>query len=192
MTGLELLKRMKLDHRTRNVPFIVYTSNRSPEVQQVCENAGCTAFLRHPCSLEELYATVEGATQAKPRRFVRLATALDVVVWDERPEDGARDAMITALSEQGMFVSATIPLALGSILPLTFYLPNAPGWMIRVEGQVLFNNFGADKRKIPGLAVKFLKIGEKERSFVREFIKQELMEGIAPDQTQAGPAEAEK
>jgi CheY-like chemotaxis protein len=186
MTGLELLKRVKHNHRTRGVPFIVYTSNRSPEVRQACEEAGCSAFLCHPCSLEELYATVQKAT-AKPRRFVRLTTALDVVVGEERL-DGARNDTITAISEQGMFVNTAAPLAVGKILSFTFHLPNAPGWFIRVEGQVLFSHLGADKSKIPGMAVKFLKIGNQEQELVREFIKQELMEGIVPDQTQAGPA----
>ncbi len=178
ITGLELLKRVKHDRRTRSVPLIVYTSNRSPEVRQVCEEAGCFAFLRHPCSLEILYAAVQKATQAKPRRFVRLTTALNVVVGNERPATGAPGEIITAISERGMFVSASVPLALGKILPFAFSLPNAPGWIIRIEGQVLFSNFGENKAMIPGMAVKFLKIGDYEQSLVREFIKQELMEGI--------------
>jgi hypothetical protein len=72
------------------------------------------------------------------------------------------------------------------VLPFTFHLPNAAGWPIRVEGQVLFSHFGENKRQIPGMAVKFLTIGDREREFVREFIKQELMEGIAPEQDAAG------
>ena len=187
MSGFELLKRVKHDHRTCNVPFIDYTSNRSPQVREACEEAGCSAFLCQPCSLEELYAAVQNATQAKPRRFVRLTTALEVVVGDERPAEGAGSDIITVISEKGMFVSTTVPLALGEIIPFTFHLPNAPGWFIRVEGQVLFSHFTENKRKIPGMAIKFLKIGNQEREFVREFIKQELMEGIVPDRTQAGP-----
>ena len=188
MTGLELLKIVKRDHRTRSVPFIVYTSNHSPETQQACKEAGCTAFLRHPCSLEKLYEEVQKATQTKPRRFVRLAAALDVFVGDDRQESGTRNNIITAISEQGMFVSTAAPLALGKVLPFTFHLPNAPGWLLRVEGQVLFSHFGPDKIKIPGMAVKFLKISDKDRSLVREFIKQELMEGITPEQATEGSA----
>jgi CheY-like chemotaxis protein len=187
MTGLDLLARVRRDLRTRGIPFIIYTSNRSPEVQQACEAGGCSAFLRHPCSLEDLYATVE-ATQKRPRRFLRLTTQLDVEVGDERsPESHAGD-LITAISEQGMFVSTPVPLSIGMILPFTFHLPNAAGWPIRVEGQVLFSNFGENKRKIPGMAVKFLKIGDREREIIREYIRQELMKGIAPEQAIAGTA----
>jgi len=189
MTGLELLTHVRRDHRMRGVPFIIYTSNRSPEVRQACEEAECSAFLRHPCSLEDLYATVE-ATQKRPRRFLRLTTALDVEVGDDRSPESSRSALITAISERGMFVSTPVPLTLGMVIPFTFHLSNAPGWPIQVEGQVLFSHFGENKRKIPGMAVKFLKIGDREREFVREFIKQELMEGIAPQYDTAGLAQA--
>lgn len=183
MTGLELFKEIRRDRRTRDVPFIIYTSNRSPEIKQSCEDAGCSAFLRHPCSLENLYATVE-ATQKRPRRFLRLETALDVEVGDGR-QGGGKDALITAISERGMFVSTAVPLTVGMIMPFTFHLRNAPGWPVRVEGLVIFSHFGENKRKIPGMAVKFLKIGQREQEFIRDFIRLELMEGIAPDRDAA-------
>ncbi len=181
MSGLELLRHMRQDHRTRNVPFIIYTSNRNPEVRQACEAAGCAAYLIHPTSLEALYAAVQKATQAKPRNFVRLDTALEVVVGDERSAGAARQDLIIAISEQGMFVSTNTPLEHGSILPFTFHLPNAPGWFFRIEGQVLYAHSGADKRKLPGMAVKFLKMSDQERVLLKDFIKQKLMEGIVPE-----------
>jgi CheY-like chemotaxis protein len=187
MNGLELLVRVRSSQRTSCIPFIIYTSNRSPEVHQACEAAGCSAFLRHPCSLEELYATVE-ATQKRPRRFLRLATSLDVEIGDAHSPESARSALITALSERGMFVSTGAPLAFGQVLPFSFHLPNAPGWHIRIEGEVLHSDFGEHKRKIPGVAVKFRRIGDREQEFVRDFIKQELMEGIAPENHAAANA----
>jgi CheY-like chemotaxis protein len=185
MSGLAFLKRVKHDHRTRSIPFIVYTSNRSPEVKKACEEAGCSAFQCYPSSLEELYATIQKVTQVKPRRFVCLNTALNVVVGDERLAGSPCKDIITVISERGMFVSTAVPLAIGEILHFTFCLPNAPGWIIRLEGQVLFSHFSEHKRKIPGMAVRFLTIGNQEREFVRDFIKQELMEVISPDQDQA-------
>jgi len=187
LSGLQLLAHIRRDRRTRDVPFIIYTSNRAPEVKQSCEQAGCSAFLRHPCSLDELYATVE-ATQKRPRRFLRLTTSLDVEIGDVHSPESGRSAIITAVSERGMFVNTPVPLSIGMILPFTFHLPNSPGWPIRVEGQVLFSHFGENKRKIPGMAVKFLKIGDQEQGFIREFIRQELMEGIAPENHVAPPA----
>jgi len=180
-SGLELLKGIRLDHRTRNIPYIVYTSNRDSHVRTECESAGCSAFLYHPSNLENLYAAIQKATQTKPRKFVRLATAVDVVVGDARKIGNTRQDLIVAISEQGMFVSTNYPLELGSILPFTFHLPNAPGWFFRIEGQVLYTHAGQDKRKLPGMAVKFMRMGDQEREFLKDFIKQELMEGIAQE-----------
>jgi CheY-like chemotaxis protein len=187
MTGLDLLIQARRDHRTHGVPLIIYIFNRSPEVQHAYEDVGCSAFLRHPYNLENLYATVE-ATLKRPRSFLRLTTALEVGVGDVSSPEGGRGDTITAISERWMFVNTAVPLSHGKILPLTFYLPNELGWPIRVEGQVLFSDFGENKRKIPGMAVKFLKIGDREREIIREYIRQELMKGIAPEQAIAGTA----
>jgi two-component system, chemotaxis family, response regulator PixH len=178
--GLELLKQTRQDHRTRNVPFIICSADRDPEVRRSCEAAGSSAYLIHPVSLEALYKAVQKATQAKPRNFVRLTTALDVVVGDNRPTDIARQDLIVAISENGMFVSTDKLLEIGTILPFTFHLPSAPGWFFRIEGQVLYTHAGADNRKLSGMAVKFLKMGDQERELLQDFIRQGLLEGIAP------------
>jgi len=181
MGGLDLLKQVRQDHRTRNAPFIIYTSNKDPEARQACEAAGCSAYLIHPTSLEALYAAVQTATQAKPRKFVRLFTALDVVVGDRRSSNESREDLIIAVSEQGMFISTNSLLEVGAILPFTFHLPNAPGWFFRIEGQVLYVHAAADRRKLSGMAIKFLKMKDQERELLKEFIKQELMEGIVKE-----------
>ncbi|MHB8845303.1 MAG: response regulator [Nitrospirota bacterium] len=178
MGGLQLLKRMKQEHRTRNVPFIVYTANRDPEARQECETAGCAAFLYHPAGPAELHAAIEKATQVKPRKFVRLSIPLDVVVGDA---GAGREDLIVAVSEQGMFVSANRLHEVGSIVQFTFHLPNAPGWFFRIEGQVLYVHAAADTRRLSGMAVKFLKMSDQERELLKDFIRQELLEGIAPE-----------
>ena len=178
--GLDLLRQVRQDHRTRNVPFIIYTSDKDPEVRTACERAGCSDYLVHPTSLDALYAAVQRASQAKPRKFVRLSTALDVVIGESRAPDAVREDLIIAVSEQGMFVSTNSLLEVGSIMPFTFHLPNAPGWFFRIEGQVLYVHAAADKRKLSGMAVKFLKLKDQERELLKDFIKKELMEGISP------------
>jgi CheY-like chemotaxis protein len=178
MNGLDLLKHVKEDERTRNVPVIIYTSNKDPMVHQTCEAAGCAAFLRHPCSLDDLYTTVRNATGGPPRKFVRLNTRLEVVIEDI---DDDRLDFISDLSEDGMFVSTTAPLPYGSIHTYAFHLPNAPGWVLRVEGQVQHLHLDRGERKSPGMGVKFVKIGEAERELVKDFIKRELTGGIVAE-----------
>jgi len=179
INGLEFLKQVKQDRRTRDVPVIIYTSNKDAAMQRECEQAGCACYLRHPATLEELYTVVQKVTN-RPRRFVRLDTSLDVFLGDGNPfgSDGRKDSMV-ALSELGMFVATKEPLSYGSIHPFTFYLPNAPGWVFRVEGQVVYRHLDRDMRKLPGMGVKFLKVANRDRELIKDFIREKMMEGIA-------------
>jgi len=182
MSGVDLLKLVKHNRRTRDVPFLIYTSNKDPRMKQTCSEIGCFAYLTYDAGLEQLYAAIQKSTEAKPRRFVRLTTYLDVIVGDSLPPGSAeRHDYITAISEKGMFVSTNAPLAYGSIHPFTFFLPNAPGWVFRIEGQVLYRHLSKDIRRQPGMGVKFLKVGTQERELIRDFIKATLMEGIASE-----------
>ena len=176
MSGLELLKHIKQEEGIRNVPVVIYTANRDPAVQQACEQAGCAGFLRHPCRLDDLYATVRKAIGIHPRKFVRLNTRLEVVIEDI--EDDRLD-FIADLSEDGMFVSTTSPLPYGSIHTFAFHLPTAPGWVVRAEGQVQHMHLGPGQRKSPGMGVQFLRIGDQERTLVKDFVTQEMTRGLA-------------
>jgi CheY-like chemotaxis protein len=178
MNGAELLKRIKKNVKTRTVPVIIYTSNKDLQVQKECEQAGCSAYLRHPATLEDLYAAIQKATN-KPRRFVRLDTVLDVNVGDGQGAVQDEKHCIAVLSELGMFVSTNSRFSYGSVHPFTFHLPNAPGWPIRTEGQIVYHQESGD-RKQTGIGVKFLKMGVQEREFIKNFIREKLMEGIDP------------
>ncbi len=179
MNGVDLLKRVKQDRRTRDIPVIMYTSNKDPRMELSCREAGAAAYLIDAATLEELYAAVQKATEATPRRFVRLTTRLDVVIGDDLPPDSEVRDSITAISEKGMFVNTAAPLAYGSVHLFTFFLPTAPGWVFRIEGEVLYSNFGGNTAKQPGIGVKFLKIGTQEQEFIRDFIRGTLMEGLS-------------
>lgn len=178
MSGFELLQHVKETESIRDVPFVIYTSNKDPAVQKACEEAGCAGFLRYPCSLDDLYRIVQQATGLRPREFVRLSTRLEVEILDAGED---RHDFISDISESGMFVSTNAPLSYGTIHTFSFSLPNAPGWILRVEGQIQHMHPLQDHRKRPGMGVKFLRIGDSERELIKEFVKQELMDGIARD-----------
>jgi CheY-like chemotaxis protein/Tfp pilus assembly protein PilZ len=178
MNGLVLLQYIKEGELTRDVPVIIYTSNQNPAVEKACKDFGCAGFLRYPCSLDELYAAVQGAAAGRPRKFVRLTTRLEVAIEDL--EDDRMD-FISDLSEDGMFVSTTSPLPYGSIHTFAFHLPNAPGWIVRIPGQVLHMHSGSGNSRRPGMGVKFLNIDEGEREYVKDFINKQMMGGLASD-----------
>lgn len=178
MNGMGLLQHVKKDGRTRSIPVVIYTSNRAPAVEKACREFGCAGFLRYPCRLYELYSTVQSVEGGRPRKFVRLTTRLEVVIEDI---EGERMDFISDLSEDGMFVSTNAPLPYGSIHTFAFYLPNAPGWVVRIQGQVLHAHLGSGPGKRLGMGVQFQNIGDAEREFVKDFIKNEMMGEIPPE-----------
>jgi CheY-like chemotaxis protein len=180
MAGMELLKHVKQNSRTQDIPFLMYTSNKDPHVERQCREAGAAAYLTNAATLDELYVAIQKATQAKPRRVVRLTTHCAVVIGENVPTDGKiRHDAITALSEKGMFVKTTALLAYGSVHYFTFHLPTAPGWIFRMEGEVIYNHLGNDNKGETGIGVKFLKIGPQDQELIKDFIRKTLMEGIS-------------
>jgi CheY-like chemotaxis protein len=181
MNGAELLRKVKSMGRVRHVPFLFYTSNRDPMVQKECEDAGSAAYLRHPATLEDLYAAIQ-RSHNRPRRFVRLDTYIEVTVGDGiTPDPYGRMDFITDISERGMFVAMKDLLPYGSRYPFLFHLPTAPGWIIKVEGEVVYSKptIGG---KGQGVGVRFLKIGDHEQELIRDFIRRQLFQEAAPVQ----------
>src|SRR5512136_1120125 len=55
MNGIDLLKRMKQEYWTRNVPVLVYTTITDPAYRLPCEEAGCTGYLTQSTDYNKLY-----------------------------------------------------------------------------------------------------------------------------------------
>ncbi len=183
MSGIELLKDVKQNPRTNSVPVLIYTSLESPSYRQACEQAGCAAYLMQPADHNQLYEAVQMATEPAsrtPRRFVRLTTSLDVIVeGGVLPTGGEKKEKVTAISEQGMYVSAQNPLPYGSTSSFTLYLDRSLAWGIRVEGKVIYSVPAGDPQKTVGMGVKFTQIRPEDRESIRLFIAKKLMDGIA-------------
>lgn len=176
MSGIEFLKRIKQEPKTRSVPVIVYTSSSDPSLEDRCQREGCAAYLRKPLDLDELYAAIQKATEVAPRQYVRLNVCLKVLVGDEADASGRGDC-VTALSENGMYMSTSRPRAMGAPLVLTLFLGNAE---IRCEGVVLYSfEGGKGPVGVPGMGIKFTRMRPEDRNLVRAFVKKELTQDIA-------------
>lgn len=177
MNGIDLLKQIKQELRTRRIPVIVYTALKDPAHKTASLRAGCADFLTKPAEPNALYAAIQDATEATPRHFVRLKTYLDVIVGDERAAANTPTAeCITAISENGIYVNSPSPLPVGAAVPLTIFLKNAK---IRVEGKVLYSFAkGKGPMREPGMGVKFERISPQDKDLIRAFIREQLVEDI--------------
>ena len=184
MSGTDLLRSIKQNLRTWDVPVLIYTALKAPADRDACKEAGCAGYLTEPADHSQLYEAVQNATETTPRHFIRLDTSLDVVVEGGAAAGGGeRKERVTAISEHGMYVNTPDPMPYGTTVPFTLYLDRAMAWGIRVEGMVLYSHSGASSGKLPGMGVKFVLIRPDDRNAIRNFIREKLMSGLAT----AGP-----
>ena len=180
MNGVDLLRTLRHDALTEAVPVLIYTALRDPSYQLACEQAGCNGFLVQPADHNQLYAAVQKATEAVPRRVVRLNTSLDVIVQGAAQREGSDSREeVTALSEQGMFIRTTEPLPQAARTTFTLFLDRTVAWGIRVEGKVIYRHADAATGKVPGMGVLFTHIRPEDRESIRNFIGKMLLSGIA-------------
>lgn len=175
MNGLDLLKRVKQDPRIRQVPVLICTAADNDVYRKMCEQAGCAAFLVRNGDCSTLYRAIQKATEPTPRNFIRLNTWLDVSVAS--PE-GDQAALVTAISEQGMFVNTANLLPYGTIVRFTLYLPKLASGGVSLMGRVLYSHGGGAGR-VPGMGVKFLETPPEIHRLITAFIESKLSEGLA-------------
>jgi CheY-like chemotaxis protein len=175
MSGIDLLKRLKQDPRTKNVPVLIYTAIKA-EQRDLCQEAGCDGYLLHTSDYNKMYNAVQQATEPKPRHFVRLDTWFEVKVT--APENGGQAALVSAISEHGMFVITRKPLPNGTTAEFTLYMPNAGTNGARVQGKVLYSYADPGLGKNPGMGVKFMRVHPDDSALIKAFIEKKLMNGI--------------
>jgi CheY-like chemotaxis protein len=180
MSGLELLRKIKKDPKTKDLPVIIYTASPEPSLKYRCKEEGCAAFLKKPFDPDELYAAVQRATEDTPRSYARLQTCLSAILGDEHEGTRLPHSCITALSENGMYVATPNPLRVGTQLPVTLFVGDAK---ITLEGAVLYSfEIGKGPLGTSGMGIKFLHMKPEHRSAVSAFIKKELTHDLAHHQ----------
>jgi Tfp pilus assembly protein PilZ len=138
---------------------------------------GSTAYFQKPVDADVLYAAIQQATESRPRQFIRLQTCLNVMVGEERSAlTSVISDYITALSEQGMFVSTSQPKPVGLQIPITIFLEDAK---IVVEGMVLYS-FKREEGplKTSGMGIKFVRIKPEDQRLIKVFVKKEITKGL--------------
>jgi len=181
MDGIELLKKIKKTPQTFAVPVIILTASKDPEIQKACLHEGSAAFLQKPIDPDVLYPAIQKATETTPRKYVRLNTCLNVSIGDDKTGGpSVTGDYITALSENGMYVSTNKPRATGMQVPITIFLESA---RIKADGMVLYSfNRGEGPLRTPGMGIRFMRIGSEDQALIRNFIRRELTKGLTPGQ----------
>ncbi len=177
MDGVELLKKIKRNPQSFSVPVIMLTSSKDQAVKAAALQEGCAAYLQKPVEPDVLYAAIQKATESRPRQYIRLNTSLNVIVGDDKAAEFAGSGdYITALSEQGMYISTSKPKPVGLQIPITILLEDLK---IKVEGMVLYSfHRGEGPLKTSGMGIKFVRINPEDQSVIKVYIKREITKGL--------------
>jgi CheY-like chemotaxis protein len=178
MSGIEFLKQIKRNAATSSIPVLVLTSSSGPLMRDNCIREGCAGVLAKPIDPDALYAAIQKATEVTPRTYVRLKICLDVLVGDDTATEGSPPHdFVTALSENGMYVSTQFPRKTGSVLPFTILLDKSK---INVQGTVLYSfDRGKGPLRTSGMGIKFARIKPEDQAIIRALIKKSLTEDLA-------------
>jgi CheY-like chemotaxis protein len=183
MNGIDLVKKLRQEKPTKDIPIIIYTKMQDAAYRNACEQAGCSRYLLYPAEPNKLYEAIQEVTEATPRHFVRLHAFLEVAVGAESiPGHVVTRERISALSINGMYVNMLKPLPYGTVMPFSIFLRGANERSIDVDGKVLYSSSydsTTSNVKQPGMGIKFARITPQDQELIASYIQEKLMAGIA-------------
>jgi CheY-like chemotaxis protein len=170
--GFDLLGTMKQNPRAA-APVILLSPAITPAVKTQYLSAGYTDALKKPINASGLYQAVQQAIEPYPRRNIRVSVNLNANL-DGTP--AGIDEYAVVLSENGMFVRTTAPRPASTSLHARLMIK---GRRIVVDAIVLYSNGFKDyPAKELGMGMRFEKISDEDKAWIRSFVQEEIEKGI--------------
>jgi CheY-like chemotaxis protein len=173
-SGVDLLKQIKQNSSLSFIPVMIHTADRDPAVKDACARAGCACYFLKPVEPDALYRAIQAATEATPRKNIRISVALKARVVSKA---GDRMEEVTSLSEGGLYVKTSAPEPVQAVVSLKLLIRTRE---IKVTARVLYSSAKAGgPHAVPGMGVSFETIDPEDRTFIREFIREQVTNALA-------------
>ena len=75
ISGLEVTRLLKRDHRTKTIPIVAVTALASPEYERKGLESGCDAYIPKPITLGNFLRTIESFLKIRPVSFASLSSS---------------------------------------------------------------------------------------------------------------------
>jgi CheY-like chemotaxis protein/Tfp pilus assembly protein PilZ len=180
MNGFELIQYLKQEPAAAGVPVIVKTGQLTPELEQMCRQAGAEACVQRPVEIEDLYRKVQAAIEPKPRSHIRISTLLPVFV-NKRPLDLGEGECASMLSAHGMYIRTQNPYPVKMRIMVQVTLPSKT---VSAEAKVVYcHALGQGPHGTPGMGLYFVEITPEDQEVIRKYINAQVVKGIDPGWT---------
>ena len=177
MSGLDLLKQIKNNTSLRFIPIMINTADVNAANREACTQAGCAGYFTKPVDPEALYRAIQAATEATPRKNIRIAASLKARIGEESAAGGKiRTEEVTSLSIGGLYVKTAAPALVKTAIPLTLILGDRE---IKSTAIVMYSSEKAGgQHPVPGMGMKFSDIKDADVNAIREFIRASVMRDL--------------
>ena len=172
MNGDECCRIIKEDPSFKDIPIIMYTSAKGERERKRCLLAGCDVYLTRPFVDEDtLLKTVKKFIDIPIRNHIRVSIEAEVAYFHNGKEYSGR---MQNISSTGGFIETAEPLPTGSIINLSFTIPNTSN---RVEAVVEViriipkDSDSPSTRIVPGIGVQFITLTWEGKKIIDGYVK---------------------
>lgn len=174
MDGMMVLKHLKNDLFTRDIPVIMMDAQGKENIRAECFRLGCTGYIKKPVELLALHEALTACFALRggnKRKHLRTVYTKKVMLTYR---ETMSEHQTQNLSVGGAYIVKKEPLPPG--MDLTVELPLRNDRLVRLDGTVLYtkSSSGQVLEIAPGMAVGFKNISERDRAILNEYITYSL------------------
>ncbi|UCE79097.1 MAG: response regulator [Nitrospiraceae bacterium] len=182
MDGISVLRHLKDDKKTVDIPVIMISVDKSAETVNVCRELGCFDYLFKPIKIEMLHEVLQKCFYGKKgtdRKYIRVPFNKRAVVTYEGK---SHELFVENISEGGIYVRKHEPLPVGSKVDIVISLEG--GALVRSKGVVVHVNdlFGDFLKMSPGMAIQFSELGKQESEAFNQYVQKAIAKDLLEEQ----------
>ena len=163
MDGATACAEMRKNQALQATPIIIMSATGGLQNHDRCMKAGCTEFVTKPQKPDELLGMVARILALKKRESERIT-----VVFNVTGKDATRQVIGQAkdLSESGLLMATHVPINVGAVLQIEFFLPHTRS-QIKVTGKVVRQVKASDGTH--QVAIQFTDLSPDDRALILDY-----------------------
>jgi CheY-like chemotaxis protein len=183
MDGVTILRHIKGDSQTSNIPVIMLTISSDRKLYEECERLGSCAYLTKPVKIVELnntlYRCISAHSEFKSRQFLRTPFNKKVTITCNNKTE---EQFAVNLSQRGIFIRKKTPFPAGTEVMVS--LPLKDKSTLNLPGTVIYTKdiSGEIFDVPPGMAVEFKQLTSTDSSMLMNYITELLSRDIIEEQ----------